>query len=267
MMEQPAPRRRIDRVVSIVVGVLIIGCGIAVWQRNSIRAWLWARGLRNAQTADERTYYVTMLAALREKSVSAATGLLEDPRAEVRELAVGILVHGGSKEAQAALIGALHDTDQDVRDSAAHSLAFANAPDALGPLATAIWDQRGETAMAMCVAVGRMDSPAALDALAELAARHSDVNVRAQAVELLGMHAGSRAERALRPLLEDESTYAATLYGERLSAAAEAQAAYKTSALAASSAQQRVIGKLAERSLAHVMKPPATQEIELPELP
>jgi len=174
----------------------------AVLQRDRLRSQWWAWRLVSTADPRQQAYYLALLAAVGDSASGAIAGLAADDDPAVRSLAVvalAALPEGRGVDRLAALLA---DPDGEVSSSAAVCLAFmADESPAGGRGLDLLIEAAGRPdtgpAAAAAAALSRVSSPAALNALGRVAARHPSAWVRAQAVESLATQAAVR----LRPIV------------------------------------------------------------------
>lgn len=145
------------------------------------------------------------LRALRELRLPDSAGVareaLEDPAAEIRREAVGILGWLKHTEALADLIRRLaEDDDVEVRRMAAGAVGFASTPAVIGALTAALADGQWRVREEAATTLGKVDDDVAGTAL--LSALEDDYwQVRIRAVRSLGRLKYAAARSAVEPLL------------------------------------------------------------------
>lgn len=257
------PRRTVDRVIPAVVCALIVVCGIVVWQRDAVRARWWAHRLALAQSTQDQAYYFSMLAGLRGAAAAATVSLLEDDRAQMRMLAASLLAQMPGEASREALLQSLHDPDDGVREAAALALAFGHAADSLPQLRTEITLAPQPSALAMCVAIGRMSEGIGDAALVEIAGRHANPNLRAQAAELIGIRRLTAGGPVLQQLTSDHALVTVDLYAQRDALRAADYAKAHSTTDPASRPPQLDVAHVARQALDLLHAPPVT----MPDLP
>lgn len=127
---------------------------------------------------------------------------LSDSRAWRRATAAYLLGDMASSEAVSPLLEALDDADRDVRTAAARSLGRLGAVEASCSLVSALVERKVSRAVVgpALLSIG----PSALPALRAFAA-HTEADVRAFTVELIGFLGGTSDEPLLLEQLRDES--------------------------------------------------------------
>ncbi len=191
----------------IAIAVLVALWAVAMFFRWEIRTWWWGRRLASAETPQARGYYFACLASVGDRSLGAAERLLDHPSAEIRLQALAILHRCRSDRARPLLLRAMRDADLDVRESAALGLAAFGDEAVLPDLLRMLESSDENTVLAAVVALQRLGSPKALDALLRVAAGAAGggaASVRAQAVDSLGLIGDRQAVPVLIDCLADE---------------------------------------------------------------
>lgn len=205
MSENQAVRknRRRPSAAQLAIVFTLAACLTALAFRAPLRARYWAWRLSHAATRDERDVYLRLLINAGAQGRWGTLALLTDPRADVRQYGVLILQHVRAPWAQEALLAHLSDTDADVQRLAALGLAW-HGDDRVVP--ALLWHYRtGDTAAATaaCLALERLGTHAASEALFELAAEPADVVRRAALVDALAGINRPACGPALLRLLDD----------------------------------------------------------------
>lgn len=234
-----AKRNTLERCVAIGVCLVVVVCAVAVIQRDRLRAWWWTRQMLAAIDAEQRRAYQTLLTAMGDDAAPSLLPLLKNERADVRSAATGMLIRATGSDVRAALMAALSDPDATVRDEAAHVLAFAHGEAALADLAREAFNTHDCTALAICVAVGRMETDAAGRILSDILRHHPQAEVRAQAAELLGLRRDAGAVAVLTERLSDDAPVGTMLFIERRARDAAAFAVSSGSGVALDSGMRR----------------------------
>jgi hypothetical protein len=183
----PAPSSHTEksRWPAAVIVVLLCLFALAMYQRNSIRAYWWASRLVDAEDLRSRAYYIAALAAVGDSAAGAIHRLAHDARPEVRALAIPSLARLSERFKLAELSSLLADADVEVRDSAATALAFTGGDAATRILIDRAQSDQSRAAASAVAALARLSSPQVLTTLCNVVASHPDPYVRAQAVESL----------------------------------------------------------------------------------
>lgn len=200
----PRPRRRSFLVLAVLlVAIWVIGM-LFRWE---IRARWWAWQITRAESREDRVFYLTRLASIRDRSLGAVDMLIENPRAEIREAGIGVLRYCESERAADRLIAMLGDASPDVAGMAATALALR--PDShryVGRLEM-LFDRKGPPQWGAAVALGRIGGPHAHDllesALSVPVTPDSVPEVRAQIIDSLGMMGRRDAIRLMHEALQD----------------------------------------------------------------
>ena len=193
--------------------------------RWEIRARWWAYRLTRVESREERSYYLTCLAAIGDKSLGAVDRLLRDPRPEVRRMAVTVLERCPAEKADERLARLLSDTNEDVAVEAALVLASRGNTAVLMETLRDHFRQHGGPARHAAVALQRIGGPQAEQLLIEALPQTSDPDLRAQIIDSLGMLGCTRAVPLLTDMLADERPVSTLPYSQRsaLEAVAAAQ--------------------------------------------
>jgi hypothetical protein len=176
--------------------------GLVILERNTIRAFWWAWRIGHTDDSALQAYYLASLAAVGDRASPAVRCLAASDRPETRACAVVALAKLPRRAGVPGLQTLLHDPDPTIIEFAAVSLAFLaldnpDDPQAETGLLQAARSTSSPTAVGAAAGLARLASAASTDTLCELAARHADPWVRAQAVESLAAQLmAARATRA-----------------------------------------------------------------------
>lgn len=196
--------------ILVVAGFALLWI-VLMWMRWELRAQWWAYQMIHAESREQREPYLTRLASIRDRSLKAVPKLLADPRPEVREGAVRVLRYCESNNAAELLLRAMSDTDRDVAAMAANTFAWRPDARALQPGLIQLIDSESEsTACAAAIALGRLGGPEAEATLrARAATDETAPDLRAQAIDSLGLLGDRDAADAVRSALDDHRPIAA----------------------------------------------------------
>lgn len=200
-MSTPSAHRmtRRPRAAIVMIAITAMACAAALVFRTPVRSRYWAWRIADGTDPAERALYLTALCNAGDGGRWGTGSLLASDDAELRQLGMVVLHHVRSAWAREALLAGLHDPQRNVRELAILGLAV-QGDDAIGPKLAEMY--RGEdatSAMAACVALERLGSPAAVAVLTELAREPADVARRARLVDAL---AGIGRAACVPPLAE-----------------------------------------------------------------
>lgn len=191
--------RRRNRRTVIIIAVMVAAFAMVVWQRNRIRAEWWARKLAEAQSLDEKAYYMTSLLAVGESAHGAIARLARHESAEVRSLAVVLLARTTIDLQRSELPRLMDDADQEVRELAASTLVLTGDEQCCREVMRALQGRSFSRTRAAAAALSRAPPRDVVGALSDAARQHEDPATRAQAIEslalLLQAEAGGRSPR------------------------------------------------------------------------
>lgn len=210
----------------LAIGLVVLtacSCVLALVFRTPIRSRLWAARL--AETSDPREQ-ARLLSALIEAGEDGRCGvqtLLQGERGDLRQMGVLALHQLRTSWANERLVAALDDADADVRELAALGLALHGDERVIPRLEALYRQQDAQAAGAACIALLRMGTPAAENALCGLVEAPTTACARQALVEALDELGNPAAGRALLRMLTDNDTCAAPLRRARLGAQAAAQ--------------------------------------------
>jgi HEAT repeat protein len=188
---QPAAGKPARRWFVALAALLIAIWVIAMLFRWELRARWWAWHITRAESREDRDFYLTRLASIRDKSLGVVDMLLEDPRPEVREAGITVLRYCESEGAADRLLTMLGDEVPDVAGMAATALAWrAGSSRYVDRLQTTL-NRKGPPQWGAAVALGRIGGPSAENALKSAlgggATGDWPADVRAQIIDSLGM--------------------------------------------------------------------------------
>jgi HEAT repeat protein len=171
------------------------------WQ---LRAEWWAYQVTQAESAEGRDFYVTRLASIRDKSLTAVPMLTEHPDAGIRLAGITILRYCESPRAAELLLGMLGDTNPDVSGAAATNLAWRSRPASFIPQLRELATSTSPAAWGATVALGRIGGDEAEQTLEQILSTADNPNVKAQAIDSLGLLGREEALPLMQKALADE---------------------------------------------------------------
>lgn len=179
-------------------------CGAALLFRVPIQARLWAQRVIAAADAAERAAYLTLLCNAGDDARWGVATLLAHGDPAMRQHGVVVLHHIRRPWSRERLTAALLDSDAIVSELAAVGLAI-HGDDGVTPRLVEIFRSGApEAARAASVALGRLATPAAMRALAQLAAAPLDVPRAAALIDALEAADRPEAVPILIQFLTDE---------------------------------------------------------------
>lgn len=199
----PPPRGAARRRTGIAIAALAVLWLGAMAFRWEIRTRWWAYRLTRTTDPQQVDYYLVRLHAVADRAVGAAGALLAHPSPEVRRNAVSILQRSRQDRARDLLLRAFGDPDADVREAAALGLALQGSHAALPELLRMIRSADEARARAAVTGLQHLDDPRAVEALIEAARTHVSAEVRAQAIDSLGLIRCRQAVPVLIEALDD----------------------------------------------------------------
>lgn len=181
------PRRRVPLIAIILV--MVAAWSLVMIFRWELRAQWWAMQVTRVESQPERDFYITRLASIGDKSLRVLPALLNDSRPEIREAGVQILRYCEDERAGEYLIGQLRDPEPEVAMLAAGNLAWRpGASRYVSRLCESLRSRKDDpAAWGIIVALGRIDGPEAEQALIEACEASRPPEIRAQAIDSLGM--------------------------------------------------------------------------------
>jgi len=200
----------------IAIIILVLLWATAMLFRWEIRTHWWAWRLTEVESREDRLYYLARLAAAGDRAIFAADLLREDPRPEIRSMAVTVLEHATCPAADKILLATMSDRDMDVAMAAASVLAdHMDQRVFLGILRSRLERRDPQRACVAAAALKGIGGPEAEDALLEALATADDPDLCAQIAESLGLLGCRRAEPLLTALLADERPVTVVPYAQR----------------------------------------------------
>jgi hypothetical protein len=201
MSENVAPRpptTRRPRLALLAIAITALACVTAVAFRTPLRSRYWAWHISHGALATERSVYLAALCNVGQEGRWGVAALLADPDAEVRQYGVLVLHHVRTPWAQQHLAAAVTDPDGSVRRLAAVGLAIHGDDSVIPALKWFYQADNENSAIAACLALERLGTPAAIATLDELTLESADVARRAALVDAL---AGVSRPACVPPLL------------------------------------------------------------------
>lgn len=199
-----AARRRWSRTAVGIVVLAALCCGAALMFRAPIQGRLWAHRVIAASDAAERAAYLTLLCNAGDDARWGVETLLSHAEPAMRQHGVVVLHHVRRPWSRERLTAALLDPDAIVSELAAVGLAI-HGDDSVAPRLVEIFRSGApEAARAASVALGRLATPTAMQALAELAAAPLDLPRAAALIDALEASDRPEAVPILIPFLTDE---------------------------------------------------------------
>ncbi|MFH1745636.1 MAG: HEAT repeat domain-containing protein [Planctomycetota bacterium] len=216
-------QKRGSRLALVMIALTAVACIVALLFRTPIRSRYWAARIVRSQDPAERAVYLTALCNTGDSGWWGTGVLLSSAEAEIRQYGMVVLHNVCSTWSQAALFAGLDDEDQGVRELAALGLAI-HGDDAVVPTLREMY-VRGDdgAATSACVALERLGTPTAVDALVELACEPASVVRRAALVDALGGIGEPACVPGLVELLADERACDVPPRADQLSQAVVAQ--------------------------------------------
>jgi hypothetical protein len=219
-----APSRTRRRWTFLWLILLLSIWGLIMLFRMEIRAQIWAYRLTQAQSREERRYFLACLTSIGNKSLGAAKRLIRSRRPEVRMMGITVLESCKGPEAEHLLIDLFRDRDDDVADDAA--LALAGRPGAIGylPMLREMLDRHDQASRHAAVALLRMPGLEPEAILVKALSGTDDPDLRAQIIDTLGMRANRQAAPAIVAMIEDTRPVQHLPYSQRSAMLALSQA-------------------------------------------
>ena len=186
--------------------ILVIMWGSFMYFRWELRAQWWAFQVAKAESREQRDFYVTRLASIRDQSLNVIPGLLNSDKPEVREAAITILRYCESDRAGDHLVEALDDPVPDLAAAAATMLAWRRGSARHVPRLRDQLLTSGDRAPAWgaAVALGRIGGPEAEGALLQALTGPLGPDVKGQVIDSLGMLGTQAAVPLMLDALADD---------------------------------------------------------------
>ena len=202
---KPAPTvaRTSYRSGTILIAVTLAACLAALIFRTEIRSRYWASRLIQAATPMDRATPLTLLCNAGDHAWWGISTLLEHPNPEIRQYGVLILHHTQSLRSRQRLFSLLDDEDYAVRELAALGLAIQGDDSVIPDLIRIFTDGDTESAVAACIAMERLGSPAAVDALRRFNEMSLDTERAAAVIDTLAGIGSTDCVPILIRFLED----------------------------------------------------------------
>ena len=248
-----------------VAGLLLLWL-LVIMFRMELRAQWWAYRLTRVTSTDDHQYYLTRLAAIGNKSLGPISRLLDDPRPEIRQSGMTILHYCSHPSVTELLVAKLSDPSPDMVAAAALELALRpKSRDLLPQLGTIALADDSASAWGACVALERFGGPDAISTLLQVLRQTTDADVRAQAIDSLGMLGSQEAVPTLKEMLTDQRPISRLPASQRsaLRTIGALQQKLVTQgmdpqAMAEASQSQNTVASVAERSLRLIQGTPWT---------
>ncbi|MBI4581469.1 MAG: HEAT repeat domain-containing protein, partial [Planctomycetes bacterium] len=217
MSQQPEPARGpaaafgikrsrivVNRPLVVILLLLALIWLLVMVFRWELRAQWWAYQVTQAESREQREFYVTRLASIRNKSLHAVSTLIEHPSPEVRDAGVTVLRYCDDEEAAERLFGLLSDPSPDVAAAAATTLAWRSESARYVPRLAGWLQDRSSPRWGVAVALGRLGGSLAEESLEEALAIPCEPDVRAQIIDSLGLLGCTRAVPLIIDALADD---------------------------------------------------------------
>jgi HEAT repeat protein len=187
-LNRPGDRRSNRTAFGIVLMLMLILWLVVMVFRWELRARWWAYEVARCESAEDRDFYLTRLASIRDKSFNAVSELVNDDRPEIRSAGVTVLRYCEGRPAAVVLIRLLADPSPEVAVDAATALAQRrDAASYIPELRSRLLDNPGRSSWGTAIALGRIRRDEAEDALKTALARAADPDLKAQIIDSLGM--------------------------------------------------------------------------------
>lgn len=201
----PTPARRVrrSRLPLIAIAITAAACLAALGLRTPLRARYWAWRVAHAADPTERSLYLGALCNAGDAARWGVAALLTHSDPEVRQYGVLSLHYLRTAWGRARLLERLRDADGNVRRLAAVGLAI-HGDDGVVPTLRALYES-GEldSAVAACLALERLATPAAVAALDAISRVPAEPDCRAALVDALEAVGTAECAPALLRLLAD----------------------------------------------------------------
>lgn len=254
--------RRLPWTALAAIAFTTAACLAALVCRAPLRYRYWAWRLAGAGSAAQRSAYLAALCNAGPDARWAAAALLADADPAARQYGVLVLHHLRTPWSRARLVERLADPDSGVRHLAAVGLAI-HGDEAVIPTLTELYRAgEGPGAATACIALQYLGTPAAVTALAGLAALPAAAESRAALVEALAGVGTPECVPALVALLADHRRCAAAPHAAEVAQRARTALLARGYAVAAatqpSSGQEATVAERAAATLAAItgIEPP-----------
>jgi len=199
----PARSQRRSRLPLIVIAITAAACLAALSLRTPLRARYWAWRVAHAANPAERGLHLGALCNAGDGGRWGIAALLAHADPEVRQYGVLSLHYLRTAWGRARLLERLRDADGNVRRLAAVGLAV-HGDDGVVPTLRALYESGDlDSAVAACLALERLATPAAVAALDALSRVPADPDCRAALVNALEAVGTAECAPALLRLLAD----------------------------------------------------------------
>jgi len=178
-------------------------CLAALFFRTHLRSRYWARQIIAARDPEACAVPLTMLCNAQDAGRWGVETLLMHSEAEIRQYGVLVLQHIRSDWSRGRMIDMLQDSDSSVREMAVLGLAVQG--DKAVVLELKLMYAQGDLASssAACAALERLNTPAAVEALLELAAEEHESERLAALIDALSAVGSVECAAALLDMLDD----------------------------------------------------------------
>lgn len=204
---------RLKKSEVVVLTLVFASCAVFILQRKQFSAYHLVRELENAGDGRELAFISAQIASLGPAAESSIAKLLHHTRQDLRVAGTLLISRIDTPTARDLLLSQLADGDIEVRTTAAVQIGLRCGERVLPRLQVLV--EKGDVQQA-CAAVVAMERSQHLAALSTLisAARHSNVEVRAQAIESLGRRRDQQALAVVLESLGDPTPVRSPLLGE-----------------------------------------------------
>ncbi len=190
------------RIIITMVAVWLAVMAVLLFS-DTVRTRYWGWRLARAEAPAEQDYYASRLARRADHAVSVAGKLLGHADPNVRLLAVEVMDQASGDEPIDPLFTGLTDEEVEIRHAAALALGRRANPDVIGRLSQMASGGDATVATAAVFALQRAAIPPAEDAIIHVLETTDSIEVRAQAIESLGLLGVERARPVLTRMLQD----------------------------------------------------------------
>lgn len=213
--ENPSHRHG-SRAGAFAIVLTALVCLTALFYRTEIRSRFWAAQLIQANTPEDRTVPLTLLCNAGNEAWWGVSTLLDHPDDEVRQFGVLVLQHMQTSRAREKLLALLQDQNRTVREMAALGLALRGEDCVIPALSDMVEQGDCDAAESACVALERMGTHAAVDALCVLSRKKLPSDHMAAIIDALTGIGTPACAAGLLPLLADHRECAARDRSERI---------------------------------------------------